>query len=77
MHCVEPIYVLNSSQVGLYQESIRAYELVLGDGSLVRVTRDNEHRDLYHTLPWSHGTLGFLVALELDIIRVKVGQRLR
>ena len=59
-------------QVGLYQESIIAYEVVLADGSLVRVTKDNEYSDLYYTLPWSHGTLGFLVALELQIIRIKV-----
>jgi len=44
---------------------------VLGDGSLVRATRDNEYSDLYHCLPWSHGTLGFLVALELEIIKVQ------
>lgn len=60
-----------SHKVGLYQESIIAYEVVLADGSLVRATRDNEHSDLYHTLPWSHGTLGFLVALELQIIKIK------
>lgn len=59
-------------QVGLYQESVIAYEVVLADGSLVRATRDNEYSDLYHTLPWSHGTLGFLVALELQIIKIKV-----
>lgn len=59
-------------QVGLYQESIVAYEMVLADGSLVRATRDNEYGDLYYTLPWSHGTLGFLVALELQIIKIKV-----
>ncbi|KAG0710776.1 Delta(24)-sterol reductase [Chionoecetes opilio] len=55
-----------SHKVGLYQESIIAYEVVLGDGSRVRVTRDNQYSDLYYTLPWSHGTLGFLVALELQ-----------
>ena len=44
--------------MGLYQEAIEAYEVVLGDGSVVRATRDNEHSDLYHCLPWSHGTLG-------------------
>lgn len=59
-------------QVGLYQESIIAYEVVLADGSLVRATRDNEYSDLFYTLPWSHGTLGFLVALELQIIKIKV-----
>lgn len=60
------------TQVGLYQESIVAYEVVLSDGSLVRATKDNEYSDLYHTLPWSHGTLAFLVALELQIIKIKV-----
>ena len=60
-----------SHKVGLYQETVKAYEVVLGDGSCVRATRDNEYSDLYHCLPWSHGTLGFLVGLELDIIPVK------
>ena len=55
----------------MYQETVVAYDVVLGDGSLVRVTKDNEYSDLYHCLPWSHGTLGFLVALELQIIPVK------
>ena len=50
--------MISLSQVGLYQEAIEAYEVVLGDGSVVRATRDNEYSDLYHCLPWSHGTLG-------------------
>ncbi|KAK2724984.1 hypothetical protein QYM36_001439 [Artemia franciscana] len=60
-----------SHKVGLYQETIVSYEVVLGDGSLVKATKDNEYSDLYHCLPWSHGTLGFLVGLELQIIPVK------
>lgn len=60
-----------SHKVGLYQEAVVAYEVVIADGSLVRATRDNEYSDLYHCLPWSHGTLGFLVGLELQIIKVK------
>ena len=44
--------------MGLYQECVEAYDMVLGDGSLIRATRDNEYSDLYHCLPWSHGTLG-------------------
>ena len=58
-------------QVGLYQEAVEAYEVVLGDGSLVTATRDNEYSDLYYCLPWSHGSLGFLVGLTLQIIRVQ------
>ena len=45
-------------RVGLYQETILSYEVVLGDGSVVTVTKDNEYSDLYYCLPWSHGTLG-------------------
>ena len=30
-----------------------------------------ENSDLFHALPWSHGTLGFLVAAELQIIPAK------
>ena len=49
---------------------MEAYDVVLGDGSLIRATKE-DNADLYHCLPWSHGTLGFLVALELKIIKVK------
>jgi len=45
-------------QVGLYQETVVSYEVVLSDGSCVTATADNEHSDLYRCLPWSHGTLG-------------------
>ena len=60
-----------SHKVGLYQETIEEYEVVLGDGSVVCARRDNEYSDLYHCLPWSHGSLGFLVSLTLKIIPVK------
>ena len=42
-----------SHKVGLYQETVESYELVLGDGSRVVATRDNQYSDLYHCLPWS------------------------
>jgi delta24-sterol reductase len=61
----------HSHVVGLYQEAVVCYEVILGDGSVVKATRDNEFHDLFHSLPWSHGTLGFLVGLELKIIPVK------
>lgn len=60
-----------SHKVGLYQEAIKSFEVVLGNGSLVSAKRDNEHSDLYYTLPWSHGSLGFLTALELQIVPAK------
>jgi delta24-sterol reductase len=60
-----------SHKVGLYQEAVVSYEMVLGDGSNVTATKDNEFSDLYYALPWSHGSLGFLTALELQIIPAK------
>ncbi|KAJ2948761.1 hypothetical protein O0L34_g8021 [Tuta absoluta] len=61
----------HSHKAGLYHETIISYEVVLGDGSLVTATNDNEYSDLYKALPWSHGSLGFLVALTLKIVKVK------
>ncbi|KAI1732455.1 FAD binding domain-containing protein [Ditylenchus destructor] len=60
-----------SHKAGLYQETVLSYDVVLADGSLIHVTKDNEHSDLFYCLPWSHGSLAFLVALELKLIRVK------
>eukprot|EP00058_Branchiostoma_floridae_P018605 XP_002604094.1 hypothetical protein BRAFLDRAFT_71617 [Branchiostoma floridae] len=60
-----------SHRVGFYQEAVESWDVLLGDGSLVHATKDNEHSDLYYALPWSHGSLGLLVAMELKIIPVK------
>lgn len=60
----------HSHKVGLYHETITSYEVVLGDGSLVEATAE-ENVDLFKTLPWSHGSLGFLVALTLKVVKIK------
>ena len=36
-----------------------------------------ENADLFHAIPWSHGTLGFLVAAEIRIIPAKKYVRLK
>merc|ERR550517_1896390 len=46
------------------------YEVVLGDGSVVKASRE-ENSDLYHCLPWSHGSLAFRFGLNLKIIPTK------
>jgi len=60
----------SSHKYGLVQHVCEAYELVLADGSCVRCSKD-ENPDLYYAVPWSHGTLGFLVAAEIRIIPAK------
>lgn len=53
---------------GLVHDVVEAYELVTAEGELIRVEREGEHADLFRALPWSHGTLGLLVALELRVV---------
>ena len=61
---------------GLVHDSVVAYEIVTANGELLRVTADGEHADLFRALPWSHGTLGLLVALELRVIPAPAHVRL-
>ena len=58
----------HSHVCGLVHDTVTAYEIVTATGELLRVTADNEHADLFRALPWSHGTLGLLVALEMRVI---------
>lgn len=53
---------------GLMHDIVEAYELVTAEGELIRVEREGEHADLFRALPWSHGTLGLLVAMELRVV---------
>lgn len=66
----------HSHKVGLLSETVVAYEIVTAQGELLRVTADSDP-ELFRALPWSHGTLGLLVGLELRIIPVKSHVRLR
>jgi delta24-sterol reductase len=60
----------HSHKAGLFQESVVSYEIITPSGDYLKVTKI-EHPDLFKTLPWSHGTLGILVGLELKIIPIK------
>nr|XP_039255655.1 delta(24)-sterol reductase-like [Styela clava] len=60
----------SSHKYGLMQHVCVAYELVLADGSFVRCSKD-ENTDLFYAVPWSYGTLGFLVAAEIRIVPAK------
>lgn len=66
----------SSHKYGLMQHICVAYELVLADGSFVRCSED-ENSDLFYAIPWSYGTLGFLVAAEIRIIPAKPYIRIR
>ena len=55
---------------GFLFETITEFELVLANGDVVKAT-ENEHKELFRSLPWSHGTLGFLVGVTLKIVKIE------
>ncbi len=65
----------SSHKYGLFQHICESFEIVTAEGKLVKCS-SSENADLFYQIPWSHGTLGFLVAAELKIISVKKYVRL-
>jgi delta24-sterol reductase len=65
----------SSHKYGLFQYIVESFDLVTPDGRL-RLCSPTENAELFYTVPWSHGTLGFLVAAELKMIRCKPFVRL-
>ncbi len=59
-----------SHREGCLFESVEAFEIVTATGEFVRATRD-QNADLFHALPCSHGTLGFLVSIEFRIVPIQ------
>ena len=66
----------SSFRYGLVHETVQEMEILLGDGSTVTCTPDNEHSDLYHGFPNSYGTLGYALLLKAKVVPVKKFVRL-
>lgn len=60
----------SSHKYGLFQSICESFDIVTAEGRMLHCTA-SENADLYYSIPWSHGTLGFLVAAELRIIPAK------
>ena len=59
-----------SHKYGLFQYICKAFEMVLADASVVWTDKDNDP-EFFAAIPFSYGTLGFLTAVDLDIIPYK------
>ena len=57
----------SSHRHGLFQHICRSYELVLADGSLVECSPQSDP-ELFYSIPWSYGTIGFLTKVEIEIV---------
>ncbi len=60
----------SSHKYGLFQHICESFEIVTANGERVRCSRD-DNAALFHAIPWSHGSLGFLVEAELRIVPAK------
>ncbi|QSB13348.1 FAD-binding oxidoreductase [Natronosporangium hydrolyticum] len=67
----------SSFRHGLPHESVLAAEILTGDGRVVRAEPDNEHADLFASLPNSYGTLGYALRLRIELTPVSPYVRLR
>lgn len=57
----------HSHRCGLVHDTVQRYELVTGRGERIEAT-PTENRDVYDAAGFSHGSLGFLTALDLTIV---------
>ncbi len=60
----------SSHKYGLFQYICESFDIVTAEGTLLHCSA-TENSELFHLIPWSHGTLGFLVAAELKMIPAK------
>jgi FAD/FMN-containing dehydrogenase len=56
---------------GMPHESVTELQILTGDGRVVTATEDNEHSDLFFGFPNSYGTLGYSLALTIELEPVK------
>ena len=69
--------VESSSHIyGLFQHICCRFEIALADGTVVFCSPE-ENPKLFYNIPWSHGTLGFLLSAEIRIIPCKPFVHLR
>ncbi len=66
----------SSHKYGLFQYICESFDIVTAEGKLLHCSA-TENSELFYLIPWSHGTLGFLVAAELKIIPAKQYVRLQ
>lgn len=66
----------SSHKYGLFQHICESLEIVTADGRLVRCSA-RENPEIFYAVPWSYGSLGFLVSAELKIIPAKKYVRLK
>ena len=61
----------SSFRYGLVHETVKEFDVLVADGSIVTCRPDNEHRELFFGFPNSYGTLGYALRVRASTIPVK------
>jgi FAD/FMN-containing dehydrogenase len=61
----------SSHRYGLVHDTVSELDVLLGDGSVVTCTRENEHADLFFGFPNSYGTLGYALRVKAKAVPVR------
>ena len=59
-----------SHKYGLFHHLCKEYEVVTADGEVI-IANEEVNSDVYHAIPMSYGTLGFVVKINLQVIKYK------
>jgi FAD/FMN-containing dehydrogenase len=58
----------SSFRYGLVHETVEEMEILCGDGTIRICRPDNENADLFHAIPNSYGTLGYILRLRVKLL---------
>jgi FAD/FMN-containing dehydrogenase len=58
----------SSFRYGLVHEMVEEMEILCGDGAIRICRPDNEHADLFHAIPNSYGSLGYILRLRVKLL---------
>ena len=58
----------SSFRYGLVHETVEEMEILCGDGTIRICRPDNENADLFHAVPNSYGTLGYILRLRVKLL---------
>jgi hypothetical protein len=61
----------NSYKFGFVHNSLLEADVLLPDGHIITCTADNKYADLFHGLPNSYGTLGYILRVKIKLRRIK------
>ena len=61
----------SSFKYGWVHDVVISMDVLVADGKIVTCSADNENSDLFHAMPNSYGTLGYITRVKLQLMKTK------